>query len=85
MVQPLLDNITFKCNNTEYQPILDALKLVRKYFDSGKKYFPESEKVPVDCIPKKWRKHIINLEGKIKRICYEVYLLKALTSSIKCR
>lgn len=85
MVQPLLDNITFKCNNTEYQPILDAIKLVRKYFDSGKKYFPQNKKVPLDCIPQKWRKHIIDAEGKIKRICYEVYLLKSLTSSIKCR
>lgn len=85
MVQPLLDNITFKCNNTEYQPILNALRLVTKYFDSGKKYFPENEQVPMDCIPKKWRKHIVDSEGKVKRICYEVYLLKALANSIKCR
>ncbi|HDV5690335.1 TPA: Tn3 family transposase [Legionella pneumophila] len=86
MLQPLLENIVFRSNNSEHQPILDALLLIKKYFDSNKIYFPDNEYVPVDCLPEKWKKRIVDpISGKIKRICYEVYILKKLADRIKCR
>ncbi|KTD53859.1 Tn3 family transposase [Legionella sp. PATHC038] len=86
MVQPLLENIVFRSNNSEHQPILDALALIKKYFDSNKTYFPDNEEVPLDCLPDKWKKRIIDpTSGKIKRICYEVYVLKKLADRIRCR
>ncbi len=86
MIQPLLENVVFRSNNSEYQPILDALALIKKYFDSNKINFPDDEDVPIDCLPDKWKKRIVDpVSGKIKRICYEVYILKKLADRIRCR
>lgn len=86
MILPVLENITFRSNNLEYQSILKGLSLIKKHFKSGKKYFPESEEIPLDCLPKKWQNRIVEEKtGKIRRICYEVYLLKRLGDRIKCR
>lgn len=86
MLLPILDNITFKSTNNDYQPILDGLILIKKYFKSGKKYFPDEEDVPLSFLPQKWQQRVIDENsGKIKRICYEVYLLKKLSDRIKCR
>lgn len=86
MIQPLLENMIFRSNNSEHQPILDALQLIKKYFDSNKIYFPDHEYVPIDCLPEKWKKRIVDPNsGKIKRICYEVYILKRLADRIRCR
>lgn len=86
IVQPLLDNIVFRSNNSEHQPILNALTLIKKYFDSNKTYFPDNEDIPIDCLPDKWKKRIMDPNSnKIKRICYEVYVLKKLADRIRCR
>lgn len=86
MIQPLLENVVFRSNNSEHQPILNALALIKKYFDSNKVYFPDNEDVPMDCLPDKWQKRIVDVHtGKIKRICYEVYVLKKLADRIRCR
>ncbi|MFT4060623.1 MAG: Tn3 family transposase [Legionella sp.] len=86
MVQPLLENVVFRSNNSEHQPILDALALIKKYFDRNKVYFPDNEDIPMDCLPGKWKKRIVDpTTGKIKRICYEVYVLKKLADKIRCR
>lgn len=86
MVQPLLENVVFRSNNSGYQPILKALTLIKKYFDSNKTHFPESEDIPMDFLPDKWRKCIVDPDtGKIRRICYEVYVLKKLADRIRCR
>ena len=86
MVKPFLENIVMKSNNLEHRPIIDGIKLIKKYFHSSKKYFPKEEDIPLSCLAKKWTSRII--EGKnerVKRICYEVYFLKQLGDSIKCR
>jgi TnpA family transposase len=86
MIKPFLETLTFRSNNPEHQPILDGLSLIVRYFDCQKKYFPEDEIIPLDFLPQKWRRRITDPEsGKIKRICYEVYLLKRLSDRIRCR
>lgn len=86
MIQPLLNNVDFRSNNDEHQPILDALALIKKYYNSNKTYFPNNEFVPITCLPDKWRKRITDHNtGRIRRVCYEVYVLKKLTDRIRCR
>jgi len=86
MVQPILEHIEFQSNNKEYQAILEGLVLIKKYFSSGKKYFPETEDIPMDFLPEKWKKRILDKDtGKVRRICYEIYALKKLGDRIKCR
>lgn len=86
MIKPLLENLTFRSNNPDHQPILDGLALIIQHFNSQKKYFPDDEIIPLDFLPKKWRRRITDPDsGKVRRICYEVYLLKRLSDRIRCR
>ena len=86
MVQPLLENVVFRSNNKDDQSILESLSLIKKYFSSTKVYYPDDETVPIKCLPDKWKKRIIDSDSKkIKRICYEVYVLKKLADKIRCR
>lgn len=40
MLPPLLNTLGFKCNNTAYRPVMDAMKLLKKYADvDGKTRF----------------------------------------------
>jgi TnpA family transposase len=48
-------------------------------------FFPEHEKIPLNFLPSKWRKRIVDENGNIKRICYEVYVFKRLTDRVRCR
>lgn len=86
MVKPFLDNVSLRSNNEEHQPIIDGVKLIQKYFDSGKKYFPKHEEIPLASISKKWEKRIIDKKnGRVRRICYEVYFLRLVSNAIRCR
>jgi hypothetical protein len=31
MLPPLLNTLGFRCNNTAYRPVMDAMKLLKKY------------------------------------------------------
>ncbi|WP_150466057.1 Tn3 family transposase [Francisella sp. SYW-2] len=85
MIQPLLSSIILKSNNTNHQPIIEAVELIKKYFNSSKAYFPKDIEVPINFLPKKCQARIIDNNGNIKRICYEVYVLKKLADRIRCR
>lgn len=85
MIQPLLSSIVLKSNNTNHQPIIEAVELIKEYFNSSKAYFPKDIEVPMSFLPKKWQARIIDNGGNIKRICYEVYVLKKLADRIRCR
>ncbi|WP_440137185.1 Tn3 family transposase, partial [Francisella philomiragia] len=85
MIQPLLSSIVLKSNNTNHQPIIEAVELIKEYFNSSKAYFPKDIEVPTSFLPKKWQARIIDNNENIKRICYEVYVLKKLADRIRCR
>ena len=86
MIYQLLEQVVFKSNNKDHQPIIDGINLIKKYFYSNKKYFPKNEKISLKCISNKYHESIIEKpNGKLKRICFEVYLLKALVKYIGCR
>lgn len=75
MIQPLLSSIILKSNNTNHQPIIKAVELIKEYFNSPKAYFSKDIEVPISFLPKKWQARIIDNNGNVKRICYEVYVL----------
>lgn len=85
MVKPFLENIVMRSNNLEHRPIIDGISIIKKYFRSRKKYFPKDEDIPLTCLSKKWTSRIVEGKDRVKRICYEVYFLKHLGDSIKCR
>ncbi|MFE2442277.1 DUF4158 domain-containing protein [Streptomyces sp. NPDC059426] len=50
MLPPLLNTLGFKCNNTAYRPVMDAMKLLKKYADvDGKtRFYDAGDEVPMD-------------------------------------
>ena len=50
MLAPLLAALEFRCNNSAYRPVMDAIGLLARYTgtDSDQKLYAAGEKVPVD-------------------------------------
>ena len=88
MIPIILDNLEFQSNNSSYQPILDGIRILKKYRNSKKKQFPNSEKVPIDGVVKKeWHSLVFNAgdSASINRINYEMALLVALREKLRCK
>ncbi|MEV6332936.1 hypothetical protein [Streptomyces sp. NPDC051909] len=88
MLPPLLNTLGFKCNNTAYRPVMDALALLAKYADvDGKnRFYDAGDAVPMDGIVRKdWREAVVDDKGKIERIPYELCVLVALMDAIRRR
>lgn len=96
MLAPILENISFRSNNTVHQPVLEALEILRKYLDSTIIYYPVQENVPIKGVVKPgWQDLIVEkLEDKTKgnkplrrinRLNYEIAVLKALKEGLRCK
>ncbi|EXU63779.1 transposase [Streptomyces sp. PRh5] len=88
MLPPLLRTLGFKCNNTAYRPVMDALALLEKYADvDGKtRFYDAGDAVPMDGVVRKdWREAVVDDKGKIERIPYELCVLVALRDAIRRR
>jgi len=56
--------LEFKSNNQEHQPIIDAIKILKKYIDSSLKHYPVNENIPTDkIIPSVWE-YLFDFERK---------------------
>ncbi|WP_052270159.1 Tn3 family transposase [Streptomyces sp. MUSC 125] len=88
MLPPLLNTLGFRCNNTAYRPVMDALKLLAKYADvDGKtRFYDAGDAVPMDGVVRKdWREAVVDDKGKVERIPYELCVLVALRDAIRRR
>ena len=88
MLPLVLENLTF-CSNNQYQPVIDALNVIKQYMTSDLEYFPEDANVPIQgVVPPSWEKSVIhNVKGKkrIKRKMYELSALQQAKKGLKCR
>jgi hypothetical protein len=74
MLAPLLAALEFRCNNSAYRPVVDAIDLLARYAgsDSDQKLYAAGEKVPVDgVVPKAWLDGVVD-GGRVERIPYEL-------------
>jgi hypothetical protein len=89
ILAPLLAALEFKCNNTAYRPVMDAIDLLARYagVDSGQKFYAAGEVVPIEgVVPKAWTESIAEAEtGRIERIPYELCVLIALREALRRR
>lgn len=83
MLPQVLSSMDFRCNNTAYRPVMDALDLLRRYADRPKEPYDAAEVIPIDgVVPADWREAIYNKHGKVIRTSYE---LSALSAAIRRR
>lgn len=88
MLPALLSVLRFRCHNTAFRPIMDAIELLKRYADTGSKnqFFAATEVVPVaGVVPKSWEGALRDEKGRIERIPYELCLLVSLRDALRRR
>jgi hypothetical protein len=88
MLAPLLAALEFRCNNSAYRPVMDAINLLARYTgtDSDQKLYAAGDKVPVDgVVPKAWLDGVIDGDGRVERIPYELCVLIAMRDALRRR
>jgi TnpA family transposase len=88
MLAPLLGALRFKCNNTAFHPVMDAIELLARYTDvsTDQKHFTKGETVPIEgVVPKAWREAVTAADGRIERVPYELCVLITLREALRRR
>lgn len=86
----LLDVLEFRCENS-HQPVLEAVKLVRRYADDAQfTYYPDGETVPRHAgLSGDWESLVYRTAGggtkRIVRALYELRTLEALCDQLRCK
>ena len=88
MLPPLLAALDFRCNNTAYRPVMQALELLGRYagVDGKVRFFTEADRAPLDgVVPKAWREAVLDERGRVERIPYELCVLSAVRDALRRR
>jgi TnpA family transposase len=84
----LLAALEFRGNNTAHRPVIEALELLARYADQPGQlqHYPADERIPIDgVVPAPWRRAVVDPDGRIERIPYELCVLNALRDAIRRR
>ncbi|MDP4510565.1 Tn3 family transposase, partial [Nonomuraea turcica] len=88
MLPKLLAAIEFKCNNTAYRPVMDALDLLQRYADipNTTRHYEASENVPIQgVVPDGWLEAVVDDNGVIERASYELCVIVSLKDALRRR
>ncbi|WP_245974821.1 hypothetical protein [Thermomonospora umbrina] len=88
MLPKLLAAIEFKCNNTAYRPVMDALDLLQRYADipNTTRHYDASENVPIKgVVPDGWLEAVVDCDGVIERASYELCVIVSLKDALRRR
>ena len=88
MLPKLLAALEFRCNNTAFRPVMDALELLARWADrpGQVRFYDPAERVPLEgVVPAGWRDAVVDEHGRVERIPYELCVLKALREAIRRR
>jgi TnpA family transposase len=89
MVPLILGALTFRSNNTTYQPAIEALDWLRAHHDDRRQFIPRDE-VPIDGVVRSQFQEILLDTGpdgdeRINRIDYEICVLQTLRERLRCK
>ena len=90
MLPLLLQVLTFRSNNNQYKPLIDALAIVTAYMEEKDAYYPADQEVPIeDVIQKQWQSWIYQRDSNgqrlIRRVRYELCVLQSLRDKLRCK
>ena len=86
MLPRILDALEFRCANSIYRPVMDALELLQGHVDTPgqQRFYPPGDRVPIGVVvPDQWREAVIDEHGRIERIPYELSVLRALRDALR--
>ena len=86
----LLDVLDFRSNNTAYQPVIQALAVVREYVDSRLAWYPLESSPPLEgVIPSAWENFVTETdsagEERVNRLTYELGVLQTLRERVRSK
>jgi TnpA family transposase len=87
----LLDTLEFRSNNTAYQPVIEAVELVRRYAKAGNTtYYPRAERVPEHRgTAGQWEDLVFKRDKRgrrrVVRMVYEIVTFQALREALRCK
>jgi TnpA family transposase len=85
MLPSLLSVLEFRSNNTVWRPVLAALDWIRSKVDEGCRFVSEDD-VPIDAvIPARWRSAVVDDDGRVNRISFELCVLTQLRDCIRSK
>ncbi|WP_342074942.1 DUF4158 domain-containing protein [Yoonia sp. SS1-5] len=84
MLPSLLSVLEFHSNNETWRPILDALSLIVRLNEEGRRLVPESL-APEGSIPRKWRDTVVDQRGRLNVISFELCVLTQLRERIRAK
>jgi hypothetical protein len=85
MLPNLLSILEFRSNNAVWRPVLAALDWIRSKVDDGCRFVPV-QGVPIDeVIPARWRSSVIDDDGRVNRISYELCVLTQLRDRLRSK
>jgi len=89
MVPKLLDALKFRSNNQTYQPVIEALDILKQHRGSQRQHFHRDEVPIVGIVRDKWREIVIEEDKhgveRINRINYEICVLQTLRERLQCK
>ena len=86
MSKALFQTLTFKSNNEMFQPLMEAVSWIRSNADSAIRVIPADAGLPIEgVVAPKWRPAVIELDGNINRISYELCVLMSLREQLRSK
>ena len=90
LLAPVLELLTFDTSNDAYQPIIEALNLIKSELESSKSYYPESEIVPISgALSPSHEEFVIDSASdnkvRVKRLDYEFSVLRFLRDRLRTK
>jgi Domain of unknown function (DUF4158) len=88
MVPALLETLQFRSDN-RFQPIIEALTVIRRHQGSHNRHFPEAESIPIEgVVNPAWEERVFEEVGgkrRVNRRYYEICTLQKLQRALKCK
>jgi TnpA family transposase len=86
MLLMLLDAFQFQTNQTDCKAMLSALKFIIQHRDITDEYYPTSiSPLTKQVLPNEWREMVIEEDGRVNRMNYEVAVLTELREKLRCK
>jgi len=90
LVPALLSTLEFRSNNALHRPVLLAVALLRAHVGDQRRFFGESEAVPIEgVVPPAWIDAVVKDDGKgrarVERAAYELCALEALRETLRAK
>jgi TnpA family transposase len=86
----LLDVLDFRSNNTAYQPVIQALAVVREHVESRAAWYPAESSPPLEgVVPSSWEDIVTEKdsagEDRVNRLTYELGVLQTLRERVRSK